>query len=106
MAEVFSAIEAAASAGAMATSRACCAEFEEKHPNAQGTDTTAASESVTPRGQIKRLSAIAPMPIITAREAPSRSIWRDINMLPTKPNTPNHISSRLNSPGVMLIFCL
>src|SRR6185369_271877 len=106
MAEVFRAIDPEARVGSMPTRRACCAEFEAKQPKAQGIDTSAASASVVPSGQINRLTAMAAMPAMTARDAPMRSMWRDMTMLPRKPKMPNHISSRLSWPGVMPIFCL
>jgi hypothetical protein len=90
----------------MATSRACCAELDEKQPKAQGMETNAASTRLVPIGQISRLSAIAAMPAITEREAPMRSMFRDITMVPMKPNTPNHMSKRLSSPGVIAILSL
>ena len=50
MAEVLSATVAGASAGEMCTSRACCAEFTAKQPNAHGTS--------TPVGDIQELKAV------------------------------------------------
>ena len=106
MAEVLSAIDAAARAGAMPTSRACWAELDEKQPSAQGTDTSAASTRLVPSGQTSRLTAMLAMPSITALGAPMRSMWRDISTLPTKPKAPNHMNSRLSCVGVMLMLAL
>ena len=46
------------------------------------------------------------MPIITAREAPMRSMWRDISMLPRKPKAPNQANRMLSSAGVMPMLAL
>jgi hypothetical protein len=84
MADVFKAIEPAASAGAIPTRRACCAELDEKQPKAQGTAIRAASIRLVPSGHSSRLSAMLAMPSMTDREAPMRSMLRDISTLPRK----------------------
>src|SRR6478736_6219544 len=71
MADELSAIDAAARPGAMATSRACCAEFDEKQPSAHGIEINAARTRVVPSGQTNKLNAMAPMPSMMARDAPT-----------------------------------
>src|SRR5687768_5565234 len=106
MADELRATDAAASDGAMPTSRACCAEFEEKHPSAQGMQTSAASHTVVPSGKAAMLTAISPTPIITERGAPMRSMYFDITMFPSRPKAPNHMKNRLSAPGVMASVAL
>ena len=65
MADVLSATDADASAGAMPTSLACCAELVEKQPSAQGIQTTAASSRLVPSGHSNKLNAIPPRPHMT-----------------------------------------
>ena len=51
----------AASAGAMPTSRACCAELDEKQPNAHGATTSAMDTRPVPSGHTSMLSAMQAM---------------------------------------------
>jgi len=90
MADEFSATLAEASAGASPTSRACCAELDEKQPSAHGMPTSTASSSEAPSGNSSRLVAMSASPVITAGPGPMRSMWRVISTLPSRPKAPKH----------------
>ena len=99
MADVFSATDPLAKAGANPTSLACCAEFVAKMLMAQGAVTMAAKNKVAPKGQMAMLKIMPHIPIQTMRGAPKRSTWRDIQILPNSPKAPNHINKALSCKG-------
>jgi len=85
--------------------RACCAEFDEKQPSAQGIITSAIVATLPASGQAASDSAIANRVTVTARAGPRRSMRRETSTLPSRPKAPNHRNSRLTSPALAPSTC-
>ena len=102
MADVLSAMLTLATAGAMATSRACCAELQEKQPKAQGTATAQTSAKLLAKGHSSKLAVMQPKASNTPVGAPNRSMLRDISKLPIKPKAPKTVKKIAIMPGVAL----
>ena len=105
MAEVLSAIDAPASAGAVAPSRACCDELHEKQPSAQGISTIAMLATVPASGHSSSDKAIRPIIAVAKRATPKRSMPRPTSRLPISAKAPKHRNRKLTCAGVACSTC-